>query len=171
MTINVAVKCPDGIIMGTDSLVTLATDDGTVSSIIPYYSKLFSLGNFTHSDNNYAAGAMLNGAASIAGRTIEDMIVEFVEEYPKVQQSDSYSLQQLSTDLGNKIQTYVNTTSSGKNPLLEIIIGGYSRGKKPVVGGMARFTVFFGKINHTSYEYYIQKTVSSEYIMADNPRF
>jgi hypothetical protein len=47
MTINVAIKCPEGIVMGADSLVTISTDDGAVASIIPYYSKLFKIGEET----------------------------------------------------------------------------------------------------------------------------
>ena len=130
MTINVVIKCPDGIVMGADSLVSLVASDDTISSIIPYYNKLFPIGNSIDSTGNFAAGAMLNGAGSIGGRTIEDIIDEFGEEYPKTHPVDNYSLQQLATDLGDKIQKLIDTTVEGRNPLLEIIIGGYSKGEK-----------------------------------------
>jgi len=131
MTINVAIKCPDGIVMGADSLVSLvASDGGSISSIIPYYNKLFPIGISQNTLDNFAAGAMLNGAGSIGGRTIEDIISEFGEEYSKTNPVNNYSLQQLTTDLGNKVQKIIDTTIAGKNPLLEIIIGGYSKGER-----------------------------------------
>jgi hypothetical protein len=130
MTINVAIKCPEGIVMGADSLVTISTDDGAVASIIPYYSKLFKIGDGNDPKKSYAAGAMLNGAGSIVGRTIEDILSEFAEGYQAVQPVDNYSLQQLAVDLGNSIQQLINSHTPNRNPLLEIIIGGYSRGKR-----------------------------------------
>ena len=130
MTINVAIKCPDGVVMGADSLVSLVASDNSISSIIPYYNKLFPIGNSINPTDNYAAGAMLNGAGSIGGRTIEDIIAEFGEEYPKTYQVNNYSLKQLTINLGDKIQKLIDETLEGRNPLLEIIIGGYSKGEK-----------------------------------------
>ena len=44
MTINIAVKCPQGIALGTDSLVSLLTKDGLATAFSPFYRKLFRLG-------------------------------------------------------------------------------------------------------------------------------
>ena len=115
MTINVAVKCPDGIVMCADSLVTISAG-GSPISLIPYYDKLFSIGD-------YAAGAMLNGAGSIGGSTIEDLVLQFSEFNES--SPDDYALQQLAQDLGAFVQEHV---PSGQDPLLEVIVAGYSRG-------------------------------------------
>ncbi len=115
MTINFAVKCPDGVVLCADSLVTIAAG-GPPISIIPYYDKLFPVGA-------YAAGAMLNGVGSIQGRTIEDIVYEFGQTHPAP--TDDYSLRGIAQDLGNTVQSLIG---AGVNPLLEIIIGGYSKG-------------------------------------------
>jgi hypothetical protein len=130
MTINVAIKCPEGVVMGADSLVTIATDTGSVASTIPYYSKLFKIESPGDPKKGYAAGAMLNGFGEVGERTVEDILEEFGENYPNMQQQDNYSLQQLATDLGKEIQKIIDIDLKGKNPMLEIIIGGFSRGEK-----------------------------------------
>ena len=141
MTINVIVKCPQGIVMGADSLLSIgSTADGIVSSIIPYNSKLFPIGNFATEGSNYAAGALLNGANSVAGRTVEDILQEFGEDYPKIQTTDDYSLNQMAIDLGDKISKLIRKAGS-KGPSLEIILGGYSRGKK---AGSRRYGEIYG---------------------------
>jgi hypothetical protein len=129
MTINVAIKCPEGIVMGADSLVSIPSETGGISTIIPYYSKLFKIENPSDPKRSYAAGAMLNGDGQIGHRTIEDIILEFGEEYPKVQQTDNYNLRQLTQDLAGKIQKIIDTEIKGNNPWLEVIIGGYSKGE------------------------------------------
>jgi hypothetical protein len=130
MTINVVVKCPQGIVMGADSLLSIIAGDGIVSSIIPYNSKLFPVGNSTAEGSSYAVGALVNGANTAAGRTIEDIIQEFGEDYPKLQATDDYSLNQMALDLGDKISKLIKRTSGAKRLSLEIILGGYSKGKK-----------------------------------------
>ncbi len=115
MTINVAVKCPDGLALCADSLVTIS-EGGSPISIVPFSGKLFSIGE-------YAAGAMLNGAGSIAGRTIEDFVLQFGQNRPFP--VDDYGLRQLAEDLGNFIQTHI---PSGADPMLEVIVAGFSRG-------------------------------------------
>jgi len=115
MTINVALKCPDGIVLCADSLVTISAG-GPPISIIPYYAKLFPIGK-------YLAGAMLNGAGSVGSRTIEDLVGEFGQTYHAP--IDNYSLQQFAQDLGYFVQGFI---VSGADPLLEIIVAGYSAG-------------------------------------------
>lgn len=121
MTINVAVKCPDGIIMGADGLVTIpGLEEGSVGSMVPYFTKLFEIKGFS-------AAAMINGTGSIGGRTIEDIVAEFGET-PEGQDSQNYSLKELAEKLGEKIQSVVN--AYGRPITLEVIVGGYSKGQK-----------------------------------------
>jgi hypothetical protein len=74
MTINVVIKCPDGIVMGADSLVTIQHESGDITSMVPFFAKLFEI-------KKYSAAAMINGRGSIGGRTLEDIIAEFSESY------------------------------------------------------------------------------------------
>lgn len=134
MTLNVVVKCPDGVVMGADSLLTMRNEDGEVTMVIPYYSKLFPLsspsknrGNRSSNVESYAAGVTINGDTDCAGRPIPDMIEEFIETYED-QPSDDYSLETLAQDLAKYIQVRVDEK---KDPLaLEILVGGYSKGDK-----------------------------------------
>ncbi len=118
MTINVAVKCPDGIVLGADGLVTISAA-GPAISLVPYYAKLFPVGA-------YAAGAMLNGAGSIAGREIQTIVADFSKLYEAPE--DDYSLAGLAHSLRDYVQQEIRNRAAGQNPLLEIIVAGYSRG-------------------------------------------
>jgi hypothetical protein len=123
MTINVAVKCADGIVMGADSLMTLTTaDKSTITSIIPYYSKLFPI-------RDYSAGAMVNGSGSVAGITVEDIIQDFDDEYKTIQKPDDYDMVTMANTLGQKIQQIINDNNKDNKdvPRMEIIIAGYSK--------------------------------------------
>lgn len=121
MTINVVIKCPDGIVMGADSLVTIQQETGEITSIVPYFTKLFEIKRF-------AAAAMINGRGSIGGRTLEDILSEFGEVYSD-QDPENYSLEELVKSLGRKIQQVIRE-DYGLPITLEVIIGGYSKGKK-----------------------------------------
>lgn len=118
MTINVAIKCPSGVVLGADGLVTISAG-GPPISLVPYYAKLFALGD-------YAAGAMLNGAGSIGGRDVQSIVSDFAETCDAPE--DDYSLEFLARALRDHVQKEIRDRAAGQNPLLEIIVGGYSRG-------------------------------------------
>lgn len=118
MTINVAVKCPDGVVLGADGLVTIAAD-GEPISLMPFYTKLFPLGD-------YAAGAMLNGAGAIGGRDVQTILTDFAETVDAP--VDNYSLGRLVQALRDFVQDEIRVRAAGQNPLMEIIVGGYSKG-------------------------------------------
>jgi hypothetical protein len=120
MTVNVAVKCPDGIVMGADSLVTISAG-GPPIALIPYYGKLFPLGD-------YAAAAMINGAGSVGGRDIQTVVEEFASSYGEP--AGDYSLADLAESLRDFVQNEIQIRAAGQNPLMEIIVGGYSRGTR-----------------------------------------
>jgi hypothetical protein len=118
MTINVAIKCPDGVVLGADGLVTISAG-GPPISLVPYYAKLYPVGD-------YAAGAMLNGAGSIGGKDIQTIVSDFAQLYDVAE--EDYSLELLARALKDYIQEEIRSKAAGQNPLLEIIVGGYSRG-------------------------------------------
>jgi hypothetical protein len=118
MTINVAIKCPDGIVLGSDGLETLSGGGPTVS-LIPYTTKLFPIGE-------YSAGVMVNGAGIIGGRGVQVIISDFAEAY-NASEGD-YSLGELARALREFVQGEIRHRAAGQNPLLELIVCGYSRG-------------------------------------------
>lgn len=118
MTINVAIKCPDGVVLGADGLVTISAG-GPPLSLVPYYAKLFPVGE-------YAAGAMLNGTGSIGGRDIQTIVSDFAQAYDAPE--EDYSLGSLAQTLRDYMQDEIRRRAAGQNPLLEVIVCGYSRG-------------------------------------------
>ncbi len=115
MTINVALKCPQGIVMGADSLVTLFGQDPTRPvALMPRYRKLFPLGALK-------AGAMLNGDVALSnGRMVEDVIAEYVEG---LDATKPYALK----TLGRALATFIDdAVGGGRRPELEIIVCGFS---------------------------------------------
>ena len=72
MTINVVVKCPLGIVVGADSLVTVVNAQGVVAQAWRH-RKIFPLGGLS-------AAVLVNGSTVINGQIIEDIIAEFVTE-------------------------------------------------------------------------------------------
>ena len=120
MTINIAVKCPQGIALGTDSLVTLLTKDGLATAFSPFYRKLFRLGSLP-------VGIMLNGdIATGRGHTFEDVISEFAETSAA---AGAYDLSELTLKLRDFIATRLDPNV---RPGLQLIVAGYSVGKPSV---------------------------------------
>lgn len=123
MTINVAVKCPGGLVLGTDSLVSVVRDGGgegeapRALALVPHHRKLFQLGRLQ-------AGVLLNGDISVRGRRVEDMLTEFANQ----QRWDPTSY-----DLGQVVKalsTHLKARFRGvRAPALQLIVAGYSPAK------------------------------------------
>jgi hypothetical protein len=118
MTINVAVKCPEGVVLGADGLVAISAG-GPPIALVPYYTKLFPMGD-------YAAGAMLNGAGAIGGREVETIVSDFAAQHGSP--PEDYALGGVAQALLDYVQEEIRVRATGQNPLLEIIVCGYSRG-------------------------------------------
>jgi hypothetical protein len=130
VTINVAVKCPEGIVLGCDSLTTITDDSGNIVTSIPYTSKLFSLGDSKKPGNDFAVAVMTNGFNSIGGARVEDIIEEYQEIYAKKYSSEEYFVAHISERLINHVQRYINGSLKQERKIdLEIIIAGFSKGK------------------------------------------
>ena len=99
MTINVAVKCPEGIVLGCDSLTTITDDSGNIITSIPYTSKLFSLGDSKKPGKDFAVAVMTNGFNSIGGTRVEDIIEEYQETYSKKYSAEEYCVADMSERL------------------------------------------------------------------------
>jgi hypothetical protein len=130
VTINVAVKCPEGIVLGCDSLTTITDDDGNIITSIPYTSKLFSLGNSQKPGKDFAVAVMTNGFHSIGGTRVEDIIDEYQEIYAKKSSAEEYCMADISEGLINHVQRYIDGSLKRERKInLEIIIAGFSKGK------------------------------------------
>jgi hypothetical protein len=121
MTINVAVKCPEGVVLGTDGLITLFGANKQVPvAFASRYKKLFQIGALP-------VGVMLNGDVAIhRGQTFEDIVAEFGEQAGDRAQFD---LRELVGELARFVTDKVGT---GPRPNVQLIAGGYSRRKRGV---------------------------------------
>ena len=121
MTINVAIKSSEGIVMGSDSLLTISTN-GQRTAMVPYHYKLFPMGKFP-------AGIMLNGSGSIGQRTIADLISEYVSK--STIDLENFRLEDLAQEIldfiNEKIIEYYGIYHNFPSNM-ELIIGGFSKG-------------------------------------------
>lgn len=130
MTINVVVKCPEGLVLGSDSLTTITDNYGNIVSAVPYTSKLFSLGMEGDRDKSFAVGALINGVHSIGGVLVEDIIEEFGEIYANTNSPGNYEVSDLAQKMAGHIQKYIETrTGKDKKISLELLLAGFSKTK------------------------------------------
>jgi len=126
VTINIAVKCPEGIVLGADSLTTITDDSNSILSSIPYVSKLFSLGDSPVRNKAFPVGVMINGLNSVGGIRVEDIIEEFQEMYSSKHSSDQFSVANMARELAKYVQRYTNRRKID----LELVLAGFSTTKK-----------------------------------------
>ena len=121
MTINVAIKCPEGVVLGTDGLITLFGRDKQVPlAFASRYKKLFQVAQLP-------IGVMLNGDIAIyRGQTFEDIVAEFGEERSSVA---TFDLREVTGELRDFVRAKIR---NGPRPGVQLIVGGYSRGMKSV---------------------------------------
>ncbi len=125
MTINVAVKCPDGVVLGTDSLVSVMASDpapgvGTVAprAFATNYRKLFQIGRLP-------VGVLLNGQTAIRGQTVEDIIAEFALSTGATREDITFDLREVT----DQLLEFINGKLGNRGrAALQLIVGGYSRG-------------------------------------------
>lgn len=120
MTINVAVKCPEGIVLGADSLISVTRPTTQPPELVAHVSgakKLFSLGALP-------AGVLLNGGTMINGETIDDILVQFIEE-PIDINPGQFRLRETVEKLASFVTAKIGESAG---IALQLIVGGYSRG-------------------------------------------
>jgi hypothetical protein len=131
VTINVAVKCPEGLVMGCDSLTTITdSSDNNIVASVPYISKLFSLGDTKDTQRNFPVGIMINGVHSIGGVRVEDIIFEFKALYAANHSPTEYAVSNMGKELAQFIDAYIESVMSQKKTVgLEVIVAGFSQNK------------------------------------------
>lgn len=124
MTINITVKCQQGIVMGSDSLVTLSKAGANQpAGYSSRYRKIFSVGRC-------CAGVMLNGQVAVGGRTVEDLVREVTEKIEASQFSLSETgpfLVEVAT-IAKQIKAAVDKAAkvAPEPPSLQLFVAGFS---------------------------------------------
>lgn len=125
MTINVAFKCADGIVLGTDSLMTLSApsqpgDEWPARVLLPFHDKLFQLGS-------WPIGVMINGKVSSPFTTVKELITGFPHTPTgrQLSQVEDYRLVDVAEGLLAHIHGNMADYLGGEQ--LEVIVAGFSR--------------------------------------------
>lgn len=125
MTINVLVKCPEGIVLGADSLVSLtvrgeeSSKKEEVAALITDVRKIFQIGRLP-------VGVLLNGVTAVQGQTVEDILAEYAEKLSPDIKDGPFKLGDVAQGLGQFVQTKFSAESTSS---LQLILGGFSRGR------------------------------------------
>ena len=159
MTICVAVKIAEGLVMAADSASmlegTIDTPQGTQRGVV----QTFSFANKVSRILNYPIGIMSWGIGSISDRSIQSLIMEFEYSYPSLGHSHDYKVKDVADSILEFIKERYNETfpetspPGGQRPALGLFVGGYSSGQ------------FFAE----SYEYRFPKYKDWKIIRPDNP--
>ena len=114
MTINVAVKCPAGLVLGADSLLSVVIAGQGPTAFMPYHCKLFQVGKLP-------VGVLFNGDSRVEAQTIEDLLAEFGD---LERASDDFALAELIEELRDFVTGKI---SPQRAPDLQLIVAGFSQ--------------------------------------------
>ena len=137
MTVAVACNTPEGVILGTDSTITLNDDEGRPLKTYENAVKLFQLGN-------KPIGIATFGIGALGNRIIGSYLSEFERQNPKEMVKGNANVADIAEELRQFfLQQYQNTVvpeverrTSKKfpevpdidKPVLGIVVGGFSTG-------------------------------------------
>lgn len=130
MTICVAVRVAEGLVLAADSAVVLQgqvqTPDGkTVDTII----QNFNFANKVTHVKDYPIGVLNWGLGSIKARSIQSLIMEFEYSYPLKGKSRVYTVKKVADDLLAFIKKRYDEAyppGLGQQPVLGFLVGGFS---------------------------------------------
>lgn len=156
MTICVAVRTAEGLVLAADSAVMLQGKVKTPGGDVPGIVQTFEFANKVARVKDYPVGTMSWGIASIADRSIQSLIMEFEHGYLSRDENQKYTVKRVADDLlrflkGRYKAAYPSSRSG--QPGLGLFIGGYSAGK------------FFSE----QYEYEFPKSTRWEVIRPNKP--
>lgn len=128
MTICVAVKVGEGLVMAADSATilegTAVTAQGTQTGVL----QAFSYANKVMQVKDYPIAVMSWGIASIRDRSIQSLVMEFEYDYKSIRGNSNYTVRQVADDLLSFIRSRYDDAfhAEPKKPVLGLFIGGYS---------------------------------------------
>ena len=127
MTICVAVKVAEGLVLAADSAATLEGTIGKKSGVL----QVFEFANKIARIKDYPIGAMSWGLGSISDRSIQSLIMEWEYNYPDKRDNDKYTVHSVAQNLVTFLKRRYNKEypATGNRPLLGLFVGGYSAQK------------------------------------------
>jgi len=130
MTICIAVRVAEGLVLAADSAVVLQgqakTPDGTIVETI---IQNFSFANKVTHFKDYPVGVLNWGIGSIKARSIQSLIMEFEYTYPQKGKSRAYTVRKIAEDLVTFIRKRYDEAYPATLPMrpgLGFLVGGYS---------------------------------------------
>src|SRR5579862_6883530 len=118
MTVVVACNLPDGVILGTDSAVTL--DSSSARQVLVHKEKLFAL-------KNKPIGVAAYGITGIGPRTIRSYINEFTVTDPNGVMTESCEISRVVESLRSFFQQiYKRNFGEKPGPFLGLAVAGFS---------------------------------------------
>ncbi len=125
MTICIAVKAAEGLVLATDSMISVERPMNTwrgEQHIVKTFAHANKLTRFRKSP----IGIMTWGTAAIGPRSIQSLILEF--EYTAAARGDD--VREVAEELGSFLKTSFDLNCRAPNvPELGVYVGGYSKGK------------------------------------------
>jgi hypothetical protein len=126
MTVVVALKASEGLVLGSDSAVSLRAAEGGILNVFEYGDKLSPI-------KDYPIGTLTWGIGSVGDRPIKSLISEFsdgLESFLRVTTSyatPKYTVQ----EIAQKLHTFMKEkyAQAGEQSVLGMYIGGYSEGR------------------------------------------
>lgn len=128
MTVCVAVKVSEGLVLAADSMTTVTDNQGFIVQQFEHAQKVTQL-------SDYPVGVMTWGMGSLQQRTIESLVTEFSESLPlrAADSSSSFGVAQFSQQLYDFIApryaAYVQANPQFQNQPLGMFVGGFSSGQ------------------------------------------
>ena len=124
MTICVAVKVAEGLVLAADSITTLEGSIGQKTGII----QQFDFANKIAHVKDYPIGVLSWGLGSISDRSIQSLIMEWEYNYPSRSENETFTVYKVAQNLLTFLKKRYNTAYPKKldNPLLGLFVGGYS---------------------------------------------
>lgn len=127
MSLGVVIKGPEGVVLATDSRVTLEAQKKGGPSIPVNYDNATKLLSFSKPHNH--VGCVTYGAAVIGLRTAHSFVPEFEQEVLAVKK-ERLSVEEYSNELSNFFSERwkENTPSDYGGPNMTFVVGGYDPG-------------------------------------------
>jgi len=124
MTICIAVKVGEGLILAADSTTTIQDAKGGVIKTYDYASKVAQI-------RDYPIGVFSWGVGGLGARSTQSLVMEFEHDLPSAESAKDFKVKGIADQFFEffKQRYYAQPTpQKGDRPLLGLFVGGYSAG-------------------------------------------
>lgn len=131
MTICVAVRVAEGLVLSADSTVALEGTFDTPQGQQRQIMQTFDYASKVTRIKDYPIGIMSWGLGAIQNRSIQSLIMEFEYDYPSSGEQKPYSVKSVADSLLTFIRGKYDTAfpPESERPAMGMFIGGYSSGQ------------------------------------------